>query len=670
VRQDDYHWLSNREDPEVRDYLDLENAYTVSATDHLESLRSALYNEMERRLPGADTTAPVSFQGWNYYTRTEEGKSYSIHARKKVPIRNRRASPEVVLLDANARADGHDYYDNRSIRVSPDQSRLAWAEDTTGGEIYTIYVKDLATGELLGEPIAETSGDLDWAADSETLFFTTLDDAHRPSKLKRRRVDGEGGVVELYTENDDRFHLEIELSRSHEYLILKMSSPLTSEVRVLDADQPEGRFELMAPRHENVQYFVEHAGSRFAILTNEPKAGEHARNFRLMQAEEDSRSRNEWSEVLPARPDVSLEGLDSFAGHMVLWEREDGLGHIRVISEDGETDFRAELPEEVYAVWPDRNPDFEADDFRFSYSSLLRPQTTYSMDMNSGEIKQLKVENVGEEYDPERYLTERHYALSEDGTRVPFSIIYRAGTAQSGGNPLVLEGYGAYGMSYDAWFSLTRLSLLDRGVIFAIAHVRGGGEMGKAWHEEGRLENKQNTFNDFVAVAEGLIFDRWTSPELLAIRGGSAGGLLIGAVVNQRPDLFHVAVAEVPFVDVLTTMLDESIPLTANEWEEWGDPRNPEAYQNMMAWSPYDNVSPQDYPHMLITAGLHDPRVQYWEPAKWTARLRTTKTDGNQLLLKTTMEGGHFGQSGRYGWLEDEAFVMAFMLDHLGWEGN
>lgn len=572
------------------------------------------------------------------------------------------------MLDGNQRAEGQDYYRFQSIRVSPDQNLLAWAEDTTGDEIYTVYVKDLESGELVGDPISDTSGDLEWAGDSETLFFTSLDDAHRASSLKRRRVDGEGGTEELYREGDPRVHMSLDQTRSQEYLVLELASPLTTEVRILPADQPRGRFEMMAPRHEGVRYTVEHDGSAFYVLSNAPEGGEYASNYRLMRAEEDSRSRKDWQEVLPARADVSLEGLDAFEGHLVVWERQGGQAHLRVMSDDTEADFRVELPEEAYAIWSDRNPDFGEDEFRFGYSSLLRPETTYSVDMNTQKLTPLKVEDVGESYDPERYLTERHYALSKDGTRVPFSVIYRIGTARNGQSPLVLVGYGAYGMSYDAWFSTTRLSLLDRGVIFAIAHVRGGGEMGQSWHEKGRLEHKQNTFDDFIAVAEGLIYDRWTSPETLAIRGGSAGGLLIGAVVNQRPDLFHVAVAQVPFVDVLTTMMDSSIPLTAAEWEEWGDPRSPKAYHSMKGWSPYDNVSAQEYPHLLITAGLHDPRVQYWEPAKWAARLRATKTDDHQLLLRTTMAGGHFGQSGLYGWLADEAYVQAFMLDHLGWK--
>ena len=412
----------------------------------------------------------------------------------------------------------------------------------------------------------------------------------------------------------------------------------------------------------------------FTILSNDRDGGEHAANYRILRATTEDRSRSQWVELIPARAEVSIERVDSFEDYLVIWEREDALTHLRIRSWDGATDYRVNLPatddqypqEAFYQLWSDRNPDFHSHQYRFNYSSMLRPDTTFSVDMMSGQITTLKVMDVGDDYDPSRYLTERHYVLSTGGVRVPVSIVFRRGTPKSGGNPLLLLGYGAYGLSYDAGFSMTRLSLIDRGVIVAIAHVRGGGDRGERWHEAGRLENKQNTFDDFVAVARGLILDRWTSPEHLAIRGGSAGGLLIGAAINQNPELFHAAVAEVPFVDVLTTMLDASIPLTATEWGEWGDPRDPRAYAAMKRWSPYDNVTAQDYPNLLITAGLHDPRVQYWEPAKWVAKLRYTKTDDNLLLLKTTMEGGHGGLSGRSGWRRMKPLFRLLHFESVG----
>ena len=673
-RSDDYHWLRERNSPDVLAYLSAENAYTQTATEHLSDLRTSLYEEMKARLPASDQTAPVTVGDWRYFSRTTAGQSYPVHLRVSVDD----AQTEEVLLDGNLRAEGHSYYASRSLRISPDHQRMIWAEDTVGNEVYTIYIKDLITGEVLGQPLEGTSGDVDWAGDSETFYFTTLDEAHRPHQLKRARVDGDGGVVDVYRERDPRFHIGIQLSRSQEYLILDIESALSTEVRVLSASAPTERFDVLVPRHEGVRYFVEHSGDFFTILSNDRDGGEHAANYRILRATTEDRSRSQWVEFIPARANVSIEKVDSFEDYLVIWEREDALTHLRIRSWDGNVDYRVDMPvvsdeypqESFYQLWSDRNPEFSAGQYRFNYSSMLRPDTTFSVDLATGSIATLKVMDVGDDYDPTRYLTERHYVLSTDGVRVPVSIVFRRGTPKSGRNPLLLLGYGAYGFSYDAGFSLTRLSLIDRGVIVAIAHVRGGGDRGERWHETGRLEFKQNTFDDFVAVARGLILDRWTSPEHLAIRGGSAGGLLIGAAINQSPELFHAAVAEVPFVDVLTTMLDASIPLTANEWGEWGDPRDPRAYELMKSWSPYDNVKAQDYPNLLITAGLHDPRVQYWEPAKWTAKLRSMKTDNNLLLLKTTMDGGHGGQSGRSGWLEDEAFVQAFILNQLGWQGN
>jgi oligopeptidase B len=556
--------------------------------------------------------------------------------------------------------------------VSPDHRLLAWSADTSGAESFTLYVKDLATGALLRETITNVSTSVAWANDSRTLFYVVLDEARRPCRLHRHRLGvhpSEDALVHF--EPDEAFFVDITRTRSNAYLLLELASHSTTEVRYASADRPEGPFRTIEPRRPGVEYAVSHHGDRFFITTNDG-----APNFRLVSASVSDPSREHWREVLPPRPDVKVDSTDAFRDHLVVYEREAGLRQVRILdlasleSRHGAsppTGHLVEFPEPVYTVRQHENPEFDTTLLRFTYTSMVTPASVVDYDMAARTWTVRKQTEVLGGYDAARYRSERRFAIAPDGTRVPISLVYQLPLERPGGpRPLLLNGYGAYGVSFDPAFSSSNLSLLDRGVIVAIAHVRGGEEMGRAWYEGGKLLNKPNTFTDFIAAAEHLVAEGLTSPDRLAISGGSAGGLLMGAVTNLRPDLFRAVVAEVPFVDVVNTMLDASLPLTVIEYDEWGNPNEPEAYQAIRSYSPYDNVRPQTYPHMLITAGLNDPRVAYWEPAKFTARLRAVKTDGNRLLLRTNMGAGHGGASGRFDFLREVAFKHAFVLDVLG----
>lgn len=654
-RPDPYHWLRDREDPEVIAYVEAENAFTQARTAHLAELRTALFDEMLGRIQEDDSSVPArKGESWTY-TRTETGKSYPIHCRKSGSL----DAPEEVLLDVNELGAAHEYVSVPTVAVSHDGRLLMYAIDTVGRETYELRFKDLATGEQLPDVIVGMSGDAEWASDGKTLLYTTLDDSLRPDRV-RRHVLGESEDDLLYTETDDRFRVALGGSRSEKWLFIHSDSSLSSEIRVLDATEPGGEPRLLIPRRPKVEIAdIAHSGDHFFAVTND-----HALNFRLVRLAIDGSGAVE--EVVAHRPDVHLLSVSAFHDHLILSEREAGVRQLRWLPLDGSAPFLIEMSESSYVAYVGQNPEYRSNTLRFSYSSLVTPSSVIEVTPSTGSRAVLKETVVLGGFDKADYVSERVFATARDGTQVPISIVHRADLDRTRPAPLLLYGYGAYGMPTDPSFASTRLSFLDRGMVYAIAHVRGSGDLGRPWYEAGKFEHKPNTFSDFIDCATHLQAEGWTTPTQTAIYGGSAGGLLMGAVLNQAPELCHVAIAAVPFVDVVTTMLDATIPLTTNEWEEWGDPREKRFFDVMLSYSPYDNVTEQAYPHLLITSGLHDPRVQYWEPTKWTARLRVRKTDDHDVLLKTEMGAGHGGKSGRHGRLEDAAFNYAFMLDKLG----
>jgi oligopeptidase B len=658
TRVDDYFWLRDRGDPQAIAYLEAENSFTTTVMRHTEALQERLYQEMRTRIKEADLSVPEQRDEYHYYSRTEAGGQYPILCRKQGNLE----AAEEILLDQNEVAAAHTYFRVGVSAVSPDHKLLAYSVDTSGGEEFTLYIKDLTTGDLLGETISSTSLGVAWANDSRTLFYTVLDRARRPCRLYRHVVGSSSSTDQLvYFEADESFFLDVNRTRSRRYLLLDIASHSTSEVRFLDADHPDGEFSVVQPREHGIEYSVAHHGNRFFITTNDG-----ASNFRLVQAPVESPGRSNWSAVLPYRAGIKLDGTDAFSNFLALYEREAGLRQIRILNLSSGEDHLVTFPEPAYTVRSHQNPEFNTSLLRFTYTSLVTPSSVVDYDMSSRSWTVRKQTEVLGGYDPSRYRSERIFATAPDGERVPISLVYRAPLHLDATRPLLLNGYGAYGLSYDPAFSSNTLSLLDRGFVVGIAHVRGGEEMGRKWYEDGKLLNKRNTFSDFIACAEHLVAQGYTAPDRLAINGGSAGGLLMGAVANMRSDLFRVVMAEVPFVDVVNTMLDATLPLTVIEYDEWGNPNDPDAYAHIRSYSPYDNVERKDYPNILVTAGLNDPRVAYWEPAKWTARLRALKTDDNRLLLKTNMGAGHGGASGRFDFLREIAFKYAFMLDVLG----
>ena len=686
VRTDDWFWLRDKEDPAVIAHLEAENAYTDSAMASTVGLQEALFAEMVARIQETDLSVPVRKGPWLYFSRSVEGSSYGIHCRQPVPGHDSDDPTEVILLDENTLAEGHDYFALGNFAVSPDHRWLVYSTDTTGGERYTMRFRDLSTGTESDESIDDTSYGAAWANDNATVFYVRVDEAMRPFQLWRHVIGTDPGTdVLVIEEPDDHFYLGVGRTKDDRYVLCGLDSKVTSEVRVLDADDPTGDFTVIEPRRQGVEYSIDHdrgdpaAGrpARFLVVTNDG-----AEDFRLMEAPEDSPGRDHWTEVIPGRTGVRLDAVDPFAQHLAVYEREGGETRMRVIEHATGRSTPVDQPESPSTVWGEANPEYDSTVLRYGYTSLATPRSVYDLDLVDGRLELLKRQPVLGGFDPARYRTERQWATAGDGTEVPISLVYRpdlvatggasAGAGSSGGSPCLLYGYGSYEMSMDPTFSSLRLSLLDRGFIFAIAHIRGGGEMGRHWYEDGKFGAKANTFTDFVACARHLVDGGWTSPEQLVARGGSAGGLLMGAVANLAPDLFRAIVAEVPFVDCLTTILDETLPLTVLEWEEWGNPvEDPEIYGVMKSYSPYDNVagigpdgSRVRYPDILATAGLSDPRVGFWEPAKWVAKLRTANPE-NKVLLKTEMGAGHGGPSGRYDAWKDEAFVYAFILDAL-----
>lgn len=679
VRTDDWFWLRDKNDPAVIAHLEAENAWTETAMAGSRPLQEVLFAEMVARIEETDLSVPVRKGPWSYYSRTLEGSSYGIHCRRAA---DGPEDAEVVLLDENRLADGHDYFALGNFSISPDHRWLAYSTDTTGGERYTMRFRDLSTGTEAAESIADTSYGAAWANDNVTVFYVRVDEAMRPHQLWRHRVGSDPATdVLVIEEPDEHFYLGVGRTKDDRFILCVLDSKVTSEVRVLDADDPDGAFRVIEPRRHGIEYSVDHdrgdAASgrlaRFLIVTNDG-----AEDFRLMEAPDAAPGREQWSEVLPARDGIRLDAVDPFADYLAVYERQGGGTRMRVIELASGVSTPVVQAESPSTVWGEANPEYDAKVLRYGYTSLATPRSVYDLDLTSGELELRKRQPVLGGFDPVRYRTERQWATAGDGTRVPISLVYRpdlVGDPSDGGvgAPCLLYGYGSYEASMDPMFSSLRLSLLDRGFVFAIAHVRGGGEMGRHWYEDGKFATKPNTFSDFVACARHLVAGGWTTADRLVARGGSAGGLLMGAVANLAPDLFRAIVAEVPFVDCLTTILDETLPLTVLEWEEWGNPVEDVAiYEVMKSYSPYDNVvaagpdgSPVRYPDILATGGLSDPRVGFWEPAKWVAKLRAANP-ANRVLLKMEMGAGHGGPSGRYDAWKDEAFVYAFILEALG----
>ncbi|HTS47617.1 MAG TPA: S9 family peptidase [Bryobacteraceae bacterium] len=655
-RVDNYAWLRERDNPEVTQYLEAENQYTEQVMAPLKPLQETLYKEILGRIQETDLSVPVKRDDYFYFTRTEEGKAYAIYCRKHGSLE----APEEILLDGNALAAGQKYFRIGNFSVSPDHRLLAYSTDIDGDEAHTIFVKDLATGELLPDRIANTYYSLEWANDNRTFFYTVIDPARRPYRVMRHQLGAASDDL-VYEEQDARFSLGVGKTRSRRYLILHLGSALTSEVRFMEANDPLGDFRVMLPRKQEVEYDASHHGDFFYIRTNEG-----AKNFRLMRTPSANPSREHWEEVIPARPSVTIEGIDSFEDYLIVYERERGLEKICVRDGNGAFSHYIEFPEPVYTVGATGNPEYRTQTLRFVYTSLVTPASVFDYNLETRQRELKKQYEVKGGYDASQYQSERIFAKAPDGVEVPISLVYRRGFEKNGQGPLLLYAYGSYGHSIDPGFSSDRLSLLDRGFAFAIAHPRGGAELGEEWHDHGKLLAKKNTFTDFIACAEHLIQNRYTTPKHLAIMGGSAGGLLVGAVLNMRPELFHAAVAKVPYVDNLNTGLDPTLPLTIAEYEEWGNPEREDYYNYIKSYSPYENVAPREYPALLVTAGLNDPRVSYWEPAKWVAKLRAQKKDKNVLLLKTNMGSGHFGPSGRYEGIKEVAFDYAFLLWALG----
>jgi len=649
-RVDDYQWLRNKGSRAVNAYLRSENAYTAAMMKPSQRMQETLYREMLARIKETDVEVPYREGEYFYYSRTRKGSQYRIFCRRHGSV----DAPEQIILDVNQAAKGHKFYSLGAFDVSPDGNLLAFSSDTTGFRQYTLQLKDLRTGRMLSERI-EKARSIAWASDNRTLFYAKEDDAKRAHRIYRHIIGASEDQL-IFDEADERFSVSVSRSRSNEYLFLTSHSATTSEVRSLRADQPQANPALILARKPEHEYYVDHGHGLFYIVTNDK-----GRNFRLVTTLVDDPSPSRWKEVIAHRADVMLDGVEVFARHLVAHERAGGFPRLRVIRLADADEHLIEMPEPVYSVGGGANMEFDTDVFRFHYDSYITPDSEYDYHLDSRERTLLKQREV-KRYDPSKYRSELHYAVMHDGRRVPISLVYRIDKRREGPQPLLLYGYGAYGYSLDVDFSSTRLSLLDRGVIFACAHVRGGGEMGKHWHDEGRMLHKKNTFSDFVACAEHLIREHYTQPSMLVIEGGSAGGLLMGAVTNLRPDLFRAVVAEVPFVDVINTMLDASLPLTTGEYEEWGNPNDKAYFDYMASYSPYDNLAKGDYPAMLVETSLNDSQVMYWEPAKYVAKLRRFKTDANPLLLRVNMDAGHGGASGRYDYLKEIAFTYAFIL--------
>jgi len=655
IRIDDYYWLRQRDNPDVIAYLKAENEYTDAKMKHTEKFQEKLYQEIISRIRETDIDVPEKIDDYFYYERTEEGKQYPFYCRKKGSPK----AEEEILLDPNELAAGYEFYDIGSYSVSDDHNILAFAVDTSGAEQYTIFFKNLKTGTNLDEKIINTDLQVSWANDNSTVFYTTFDDIKRSDKLWRHKLgDKQADDVMVFHEPDEAFYLDIGKTKSKEYLLMTLGAKITSEVHYLDANNPTGRFKVIHPREHGLEYYVGEHDGKFIIRTNDK-----AKNFKVATVSTDKPAKKNWRDLIAHDDSVRIDNLELFKDYLVIFEKQRGLRQIRVKAFAGGKDYYIDFPEPVYHIWNTGNLEYNTKLLRFTYTSLVTPRSVYDYDMTTRQRELKKRYAVLGGYEPDNYQSERIFAKAEDGTMVPISIVYKKGMVKDGSNPLALDVYGAYGISENPYFSSSRLSLLDRGFIWGIAHVRGGSEMGEYWYDDGKFLKKKNTFTDLIACAEYLIAEEYTSANKLIIWGGSAGGLTVSAAANMRPDLFYAVIADVPFVDVLNTMLDETIPLTVAEYDEWGNPNNEDYYFYIKSYSPYENVEAKAYPNMLVKAGLNDPRVQYWEPAKWTAKLRALKTDNNILLLKTNMGAGHMGASGRYDYYREVAFNFAWLLN-------
>lgn len=661
VRIDNYFWMNQREDPEVIAYLEAENDYNDKMTSHTKEFQSELFEEMKSRIKEDDESVPYKLNGYWYITRFEKGYDYPIYSRKK----ETQDAPEEIMFNVNDMARDFDYYSLGGLNVTPDNKLVAFGTDTLSRRKYTIRIKNLETGEIYDEQIKNTTGGSTWANDNKTLYYTKKDPQTLRSYRIYKHILGTDPKEDLlvYEEGDETFNTYVYKSKSREYIIIGSHSTLTTEYRFLDADKPEGEFTVFQPRQRGLEYSISHFEDYFYVVTNKDKAT----NFKLMRTPVDNTGMNNWVDVIPHRKDFLLEDIDIFKDYLVVSERTNGLNKIRIIKWDDSEEFYIPFDNETYTAYTSINPDFETDILRYTYNSLTTPTSVVEYNMKTGDKVVLKEQEVlGGKFDKNNYVSERLWATASDGTKVPVSLVYRKGTRVDGSSPLLQYAYGSYGSTIDPYFSSVRLSLLDRGFIYAIAHIRGGEYLGREWYEDGKLFTKKNTFTDFIDVSEFLIKENYTSSKHLYAMGGSAGGLLMGAIVNMAPNLYNGVISAVPFVDVVTTMLDDSIPLTTGEYDEWGNPNNKDYYEYMKSYSPYDNVENQDYPNMLVTTGLHDSQVQYWEPAKWVAKLRELKTDNNTLLLHTNMDAGHGGASGRFEALKEVAEEYAFLLDLEG----
>ncbi len=658
IRIDDYYWLNDRENPEVIDYLNQENSYYDAMTAHTKDFQKQLFEEMKGRIKEDDQSVPYLYNGYYYITRYEKGQDYPIYSRKKGSL----DAPEEILFNCNELAKGHTFFQLGGLSVSPDNRFASFGVDTVGRRIYTIKIKNLETNEILPDVIENATGGSVWANDNHTLFYTRQDKVTlRANQIFKHKLQTSADQdILVFEEKDETFNVSVGKEKSRKYIVIGSESTMTTEYRIVNSDTPDAEFKVFQPRVRGLEYSISHFGDSFYILTNKDKAT----NFKLMKTPENATEKKHWKEVIAHRDDVLLEDIEIFSNYLVVEERSNGLNHIRIMPWSGEGEYYLPFGSETYNAYTTTNVDFDTDILRYSYQSLATPSSVIDFNMKTKE-KEIKKEQavLGGQFDKNNYVEERVWASAKDGIKVPISLVYRKDLKKDGTNPLLQYAYGSYGVTMEPYFSTTRLSLLDRGFIYAIAHIRGGEDLGRQWYEDGKLLKKKNTFTDFIDCSQFLIQEKYTSPAHLYAEGGSAGGLLMGAVVNMAPELYHGVIAQVPFVDVVTTMLDDSIPLTTGEYDEWGNPNKKEYYDYMLSYSPYDNVKNQTYPNMLVTTGLHDSQVQYWEPAKWVAKLRTHKKDTTVLYLHTNMDAGHGGASGRFEAIKELAKEFAFLLD-------
>ena len=657
-RIDNYYWLNNRENPEVIDYLNKENEYYHQATAHTKPLQDELFLEMKSRIKEDDSSVPYLYNGYYYITRFETGKDYPIYARKKGSL----AANEEIMFDCNEMAKGQSYFNLSGISVSEDNKWVAFGVDLVSRRQYTIQIKNLETGEILPVKLENTTGGSTWAGDNKTLFYTRKDSQTLRSDMIYKHTLGSDSATDevVFHEKDDTFSTFVYKEKSKKYLVIGSSSTLTSEYQILESNNPTGKFRVFQKRTRGLEYAISHYGDSFYIVTNKDKAT----NFKLMKTSETATAAENWTDVIGHRKDVLLEGIEIFKDYLVVEERSNGLNKIQIRPWNGKGAYYLPFAIETYTAYTTTNVDFDTEILRYGYQSMATPSSIIDFNMRTQEKIVLKEQEVlGGVFDKNNYIEERVWAIASDGTKVPISIVYKKGIQKDGKNPLLLYAYGSYGATMDPYFSSTRLSLLDRGFIYAIAHIRGGEDLGREWYENGKLLKKKNTFTDFVDCSKFVIAEKYTSAAHLYAEGGSAGGLLMGAIVNMNPELYNGVIAQVPFVDVITTMLDDTIPLTTGEYDEWGNPNEKKYYDYMLSYSPYDQVKAQAYPNMYVSTGLHDSQVQYWEPAKWVAKLRVLKTNDNQLFLDTNMDAGHGGASGRFEALKELAKEFAFLLD-------